>query len=514
MGRPAAERAPSILRGSEAPSSQFGARWRPAAEIAFLLLLFAAAFLVRLWPIWQVHYWDEAVYLQNAKVICCGKTNYSELSSRPPLLSLLYAGAFLLWNHDYAASLLAALLNGLAPVFLYWAGKLLYGRTTGLIASLLLAFSPLFAKMGNSLLTDHPALSLILVSFSTLLWAVRRDSKLGFALAGFFCALAGLTRFTSLITLVIFPLYLLPHVKRWRGPALFALGWTAGFAPYLVWSRLEYGSFLAPIRSALLNVLQVEEPWYYYLANWDDTFPWLSVAGVLLWGAVVWRENREFLIAEGNESRWPFGPFTLRARLASDLILWWWVLVVVAYFSTQVPWKEPRYLMPCAPAWFLLSARGWDGLLSAGRLYRRVAATVLLALAMVYTFLPTAQRFREPFIEPWISEEKKVADFLSQQATEASILYANFNYPVFAYYTGLPTHVIASHDMSFYEAFPANMPQDGYVILYPNVGVQPVPTWADVDPHFRRLQEFPSLAVYEYRKAGFSQALEQAPGNQ
>src|SRR3990170_1584648 len=293
MGAPEAETAPGISHRRAGASSKSGSRWRPAAEITFLLLLFAAAFLVRLWPIWQVHFWDEAVYLQNAKVICCGKTNYSELSSRPPLLSLLFAGAFALWNHDYAASLLVALLNGLAPVFLYWAGKMLYNsRTTGLIASLLLAFSPLFAKVGNSLLTDHPALSLILVSFSTLLWALRRDSQLGFALAGFFCALAGLMRFTSLITVVIFPLFLLPHANRLRASVLFVLGWTAGFGPYLVWSRLEYGGFLATIRSALLNVLRVDMPWYYYLANWDDIFPWLSVAGVLLWGVVLWKEHR------------------------------------------------------------------------------------------------------------------------------------------------------------------------------------------------------------------------------
>src|SRR6266404_3850113 len=103
---------------AERPAGPQRPRWEPAAEAAFLTLLVAAAFLVRLWPIWQVHFWDEAVYLQNAEVICCGKTNYSELSSRPPLLSILFALAFLLWHHVYAASVLTALLNAAGPLFL------------------------------------------------------------------------------------------------------------------------------------------------------------------------------------------------------------------------------------------------------------------------------------------------------------------------------------------------------------------------------------------------------------
>src|ERR1041385_7650304 len=88
-------------------------------EAVLLFLLVAAAFIVRLWPVWKVHFWDEAVYLQNAEVICCGKLNYSELDSRPPLLSLLFAGAFKLWHSAYAASILTAALNALGPLVLY-----------------------------------------------------------------------------------------------------------------------------------------------------------------------------------------------------------------------------------------------------------------------------------------------------------------------------------------------------------------------------------------------------------
>src|SRR6202012_2267379 len=81
----------------------FALRSKSFILISSLLLLFAAASAVRVWGLSYVHYWDEMVYLQNAKVICCGKANYSELGFRPPLLSLLFAATFLIRDHIFAA---------------------------------------------------------------------------------------------------------------------------------------------------------------------------------------------------------------------------------------------------------------------------------------------------------------------------------------------------------------------------------------------------------------------------
>src|SRR5512142_3503348 len=106
---------------------QSRARRQRLVEYAFLLVLVAGAFVLRVWPLSNVHFWDEAVYLQNAEVICCEKTNYSELDSRPPLLSLIFAAVFLLWHHIYAAAIVTALLNALAPVLLYLSSRTIVG---------------------------------------------------------------------------------------------------------------------------------------------------------------------------------------------------------------------------------------------------------------------------------------------------------------------------------------------------------------------------------------------------
>lgn len=84
------------------------------------------------------------VYLQDAKVICCGKTNYSELDFRPPLLSLLFAGTFLIKDHIFAVCIVTATLNALGPVLLFLSGRRIVGALPSALASLLLAFGPFF----------------------------------------------------------------------------------------------------------------------------------------------------------------------------------------------------------------------------------------------------------------------------------------------------------------------------------------------------------------------------------
>ena len=105
-----------------------GERRRVTWELVFVGVLFVAGFVVRVWGMSHRHGWDENVYLQNAELICCGKSNYNEIDSRPPLLSLLFAGAFRVWHSDYAAYLVTSVMNALGPVFLYLAGRMYVGR--------------------------------------------------------------------------------------------------------------------------------------------------------------------------------------------------------------------------------------------------------------------------------------------------------------------------------------------------------------------------------------------------
>ncbi len=459
-----------------------------ASQALFVLCLFAAAFLFRLWPIWKVHFWDEAVYLQNAEVICCGKANYSELSSRPPLLSLIFAAAFKVWHHAYAASIVSAILNALGPVFLFLGGRRLAGRNAAIIAVLLLAFSPFFisGNVGNSLLTDSPALTFILLCLWLSVESIEREGAAWGVLAGLAGALAVLTRFASLPTVAIVSLLMLRSKPWLRGVVRFGIGFAAAVVPYLMWSRIRYGGFLTTLEQGWRNVAGSSEPAGYYLQHFFDVFPYVTVLGLGLWLVAVVADQR------GAQSRtaWP-----------GHALLWLWVLADFGYFSA-ITHKELRYILPLAPAVFLLCGTGLAVLFRGRDAKKRVIGAAVLVALLGYSFVPSLQRFRSPLVAPFISEEKDVSDFLNARARPGATLYTNFNSPVFGYYTSLPTKVLTEQDAGFYKVFPANMPADGYLIFYKNIDKDPRQDWIESNPEFQVFQDFPSLTVYEYRASG------------
>ena len=135
----------SVRAGSiEPPASP--SPTRRALEIAFLVLLGTVALGLRLWPLQIAHWWDETAYLQNAEALFFGKSNYSELDSRPPLLSVLFGMAFSIWHNVFAASIVVAVLNAMGVLFLAAAGRALYGRAEGAVAGLFMGLSPFSAE--------------------------------------------------------------------------------------------------------------------------------------------------------------------------------------------------------------------------------------------------------------------------------------------------------------------------------------------------------------------------------
>jgi len=138
------------------------------------------------------------------------------------------------------------------------------GRLPAAIAALLLAFSPFFVGVfpngfasdatGNSLLTDSPALTLILLAFWLLLRALDRQSPPRFAWAGLALALSILMRFGTLPSVGM--LFLLPLTAKQRWKALMACGagLLVGLSPYLIWSRLRFGTFFLRCKLAGLTL--------------------------------------------------------------------------------------------------------------------------------------------------------------------------------------------------------------------------------------------------------------------
>ncbi|MGD0831921.1 MAG: hypothetical protein ABR907_13315 [Terracidiphilus sp.] len=475
----------------------------------FIFLLVAAGFMLRLWGLSKMHYWDEAVYLQNAEGICCGKANYSELGSRPPLLSLFFAFLYLFWHHIYAACIGAALLNASGPALLFAAGRGIVGRLAAAIAALLLAFSPFFVGVilpgcgsdntGNSLLSDCPALTLILLSLWLVLRALKmqwtrkqtdRLTILRFALPGFVMAMAVLMRFASLSSVGMIGLLTLTAERRWKSAATCALGFAAGMIPYLCWSRWSYGGFLTTFVSGWTNFDGPEESFFFYLRNFSNIFGWITVTGLALWlGKTAWNGWRK--IQPGN-SRKPS-----LEKLQGFLCLW--AIAVFISFSL-LSHKEQRYALPVAPPLLLLAGSGLSILLKGRRKVMRAAGAAFLASGLIYSFWPTTQLFQNPFIDDKVYEQMAVSDYLTQSLPPNAVLYSVIDYPVFAYYTNLKVDPVLGTGDELYETLD-NLPADGVFIAYKESDTADGPrlSWLDANPHFKRMREFPSIVVYSYR---------------
>lgn len=456
-------------------------------QATFLILVVAAAFVLRIWGLSKNRFWDETVYLQNAEVICCGKTNYSELSSRPPLLSLIFAGVFFLWHSIYAASIITALINALGVAFLYFNGRMIAGRTPAVIAALLLAFLPFFAGqgVGNSLLSDCPALTLILLSFWLLLRAVRNPSSLRFASAGFALALAVLMRFPSLASVGLLSLLVFAADRWWRAALACAAGFILGIGPYLCWSRYAYGRFFFTLVSGWHNVEGSGESRFYYVQNFADIFSWITLVGLALW-----------LI------QWAWGKWKKKERkrsLALEAFLWLWAVILFLFF-TALSHREQRYAIPLAPPLFLLAGIGLSALVNARQKIARVGGTVLLTAALAFTFFPAFQVFASPFIDREVSEEMVVSDFLNHSAPPNTLLIANLTYPLFAYYTNLNIDIPPEKGPDLYDAL-NHLDADGIFIAYKNIDgevAEPSLAWLDANPHFHRFKEFETIVLYNY----------------
>jgi 4-amino-4-deoxy-L-arabinose transferase-like glycosyltransferase len=484
--------------------------------IVSLILLAAAAFVVRVWGLTWFHSWDEMVYLQNAKVICCGKTNYSELDFRPPLLSILFAGVFLLWNHIYAASVLAAAINALAPLFLFLAGRRSVGALPAALASLLLAFGPFFVGVfpanfdsditGNGLLTDSPALTLVVLGLWLMLRALEAPKLSRFALAGFACSMAILMRFGSIPSVGVLCLLPILSSRRWRAWTATAVGVLAGLGPYLLWSYYAYGGFFYTLQGGEKNVEGPAPPFTFYLVNAPVIFTWIGVFGLLLAAAAALIHFLQGLRAKSMRpagfGTFGSGSFAFSLSASPRILkgfLWLWLLAGFLFFSCM-PHKEPRYILPVAPAVLLLSGSGLALLCRLPGRFLRPAGALLLSAAMAVTFLPTASRFADPFFEPGRPEELEASTFLNATFSPATPLYMNFNYPAFAYFTNFQIHELPIGGPPLYQAID-EIPTGGILIAYrESESGDPKVEVLDRDPALEVVKAYSSLVIYRRRQ--------------
>src|SRR5215470_1083367 len=220
--------------------------------IAFALLL---ALFIRIVPLTYSHFWDETVYLQHARVILDGRADYEELSYRPPFLSLIYALGFALWNNIFVANLVQGVITTIAVVFMFLLMRPMFGLAAAVFGALLLAFTPYFVIASHDLLTDMPAVALMIAA----MWLFDKQGSRYAIVSGVVYALAIQTRFTSLFLLAYFVVDTLFFPRNIRRLAAFLAGAAAAMIPYLSWAQSNFGSAFLPFIQARKIITQWTE---------------------------------------------------------------------------------------------------------------------------------------------------------------------------------------------------------------------------------------------------------------
>jgi 4-amino-4-deoxy-L-arabinose transferase-like glycosyltransferase len=485
----------------ESIKRHFGGYW--LALVVILLL----ALLLRTIPLTYSHFWDETVYLQHAKIIVDGRTNYDELDYRPPLLPFLYAAGFTAWNHIYVANLVQGVVTALAVLFVFLYAKPLFGPASALLAAFLLAFSPYFVDTSHDLLTDMPAVTFMLAA----MWLFDKPHLRFAFLSGVLAALAVQTRFTSLFVFIYFVLDAALSPKKMRSLALLIVGAVVGIVPYLIWVQWTYGDFLHPFVWArrITDEWTVPVPAGFYYRGLLGVFP-LSML-VLLGLGVFFAIVRAVTHRGGGGSRgFLAGWLGADTREKRQLVLLTWGLAFLAYMIS-IPHKEVRYLLPLAIPVVLISTQGLTELL---RRFPRHTLPIKVAVLLICIAV-AALDYSSPFqqlMKPWAdrseSETVRIALYLREVSALDDTVYAAHDFPVLAFYSERRTVSLLPIQVNFDKAWRDFMARPGYFVYYDPAKIgethsgspvfKPDRSFLEASPNFRVARVFLGATVYRY----------------
>jgi hypothetical protein len=319
------------------------ARAERAVRSAWVLptLILAPAILLRVWNIDALGYnSDEAVYAGQAAAIAGDpalEPLFPAFRAHPLLFQTIVSLGYHLGDGELFGRL-AAVAFGVATVYLVFAlGSLLYGRTVGLVAGLVLALMPYHVVVTRQVLLDGPMVLWATLALYALARFVQARRAAWLYVTAAALGLAFLTKETSIV--LVGAVY-----------AFLALTPGLGLARrHLAGSVALLSLFIAAYPLSLLLAGRTERgggylAWQLFRRPNHDWGFYPSVVpvaiGLLVVGAAalgLWYARRE--------SRWKL------TLLAS------WIVVPAAFFQLW-PVKGFQYLLPIAPAVAILAALG------------------------------------------------------------------------------------------------------------------------------------------------------------
>jgi 4-amino-4-deoxy-L-arabinose transferase-like glycosyltransferase len=307
---------------------------------------------------------------------------------KPPLVYWMTAGVWALAGAREGALRAVPALAAVGGCLAVWAAaRRRWGARAGRLAALVLATSPYWFALAQTLSLDMPVSALLTAGLAAFLIALTRESgaRRRWLLAAAYLAFGLATLAKGLMGIVLPGLVIVPWLAwtgRWRRP-------------------LELTPF-----TGLAIVLAVAAPWHLLVAARNPDFAWfyfvhehfqrfttdvhrrvepvwyfvpILVGGMLPWSAALpgalgraWRSAR-------------------RERDEVDAFLLLWAVLIFVFFSASHSKLAP-YVLPVAPPLALLAARWLDQRPALGR----VAAAVAAAAGLLVLTLAVVPRLARP----------------------------------------------------------------------------------------------------------------------
>jgi 4-amino-4-deoxy-L-arabinose transferase-like glycosyltransferase len=296
---------------------------------------------------------------------------YTHAVQYPPFAYLVGALAMLIGGVNLSAPVIGENLVFVPLLTLgcYQTGRLLFGRSAGLLAVIFVLGSPLLISQFHVFMLDAPLTAMVAVSLWLLL-ASEDFSRI--AVSG----LAGVAAGCGSLVKVTFPLFIAGIVlmaltrggwRNWRGLAAFAAAALVIAAPWYLDHVAEFSNF-TKFAGTNSGALPTELPptlstanlgWYFW-----DTLNYQLVAWLflLVLGGLIWTIHA---VVKRKEAR------VLRAELLVGFFVAWLAI-------TLTPHKDLRYAMGLMP-YLAVIGTGW--IVHIPRV-ARLAATAVLVLAV------------------------------------------------------------------------------------------------------------------------------------
>ncbi|MEM2107712.1 MAG: glycosyltransferase family 39 protein [Candidatus Bathyarchaeia archaeon] len=140
---------------------------------------------------------------------------YGDMINQPPLGFYIEAAFFKIFGLSFNNGVALITLFSLGCVFLvYKISLVLYGKPTALLAAALFAFTPWQFVLSRSFLIDVPCLFFSLLCLLVGIHAIRRDSEVLFMASSIIFAIALLTKFFAIFTLIPLALFYIRYRQK------------------------------------------------------------------------------------------------------------------------------------------------------------------------------------------------------------------------------------------------------------------------------------------------------------